>query len=466
MDQPPNPGLARLPWTPARRAGFALYQVLLHPVALLFLLRILARRRREPLYAADLGQRFGAVPRLAPGSVWVHAASLGETRAAAPLVAELLARGERVVLTHTSPAGLTEGRRQFAAPIADGRVVQLYQPLDLSWVLARFLSRTRPRLALTVDSETWPGMIAACTARGIPVAKVNANLSERALERDLGRRLGRFRLFFWQGLSLVVTKSAAHVARYRRAGIAPGRIRDAGEMRFDIPHDTRLLEAAARLRPLLAGTRPVLLIASSNEAEEAALLDVLDRLRAGLQAPPFVAWAPRSPQRFDAVAGALAARGWRLARRSRDLDAGFRPLRPLEGTEVLLGDTLGEMDALYAMADAVFVGGTLADKGGHNVTEPLSHGRPVLTGPSTWRIPAPAEEAQASGAMRVLPDAGALAGALLGLFADPDALAAFQSRTEGLGARHRGAAARTAEAVLALAPQPAAPAAPAAPAKG
>ncbi|MGR3758350.1 MAG: 3-deoxy-D-manno-octulosonic acid transferase [Tranquillimonas sp.] len=443
---------ARLAWTPARRAGFVLYQALLHPVIVLFLLRILARRRREPLYAAGLGQRFGRVPRLTPGAIWLHAASLGEMRAAAPLLRRLLDAGERIVLTHTSPAGLAEGRRQFGAEIAAGRVVQLYQTVDLWWAVARFLRRTRPRLAVTVDSETWPAAIAACAARGIPVAKVNANLSERALERDLSRWWGRLRLFFWQGLTLVTTKSQAHAGRYRRAGIDPARIRDVGEMRFDIPLDPAQIAAAGRLRPGLR-PGPVLLIASSHELEETPLIAILHRLRRDLPALPPVIWVPRSPQRFAPLPAALAEAGFTVARRSRALAPDLAAAGPIDA-EILVGDSLGEMDFFYALADLAVVGGTLTDRGGHNVTEPLAQGVPVLTGPSVWRIPAPADEARAAGAMLVCRDADELGAGLSALLSDPAALARFRAATAGLGERHRGSAARTARALLSLAPPP------------
>ncbi|WP_102107858.1 3-deoxy-D-manno-octulosonic acid transferase [Oceaniglobus roseus] len=445
MPASPAPS-ALLPWTLRPRLAYALYQGLAHLLLLPLLGWAAWKARREPLYTAHLPQRFGACPEAAAGCLWVFAASLGETRAVTPLLRTLLARGHRLLLTHSTPAGLAEGQRQFAAEIAAGLVVQGYAPLDLFWAVRRLLRRARPAALLVVEAEVWPAQIAESVRAGVPVVKVNANLTERSLERDLASPLRRIILFFYKGFSLVLTKTPDHVARYERAGVDPARLLRVGELKFDLPPRRDLIARAADLRPQLAGRRGVWAVASSTEAEEEALFGVLRALHDRLADPPLVVWAPRSPQRFDAVAARLAREGWRSARRSVLFDDGFRGDAPA-GLDVLLADSLGEMDFTYALADVVFVGATLTDMGGHNATEPLMVERPVVTGPSTWAIPAPAAEAVARGAMREFADGAALADGLVELFRDRHALAAFAARARGLTERHTGAAHRSAAAI-------------------
>ncbi|WP_226781961.1 3-deoxy-D-manno-octulosonic acid transferase [Oceaniglobus trochenteri] len=441
--------LPRLPWSVATRVGYGLYQVAAHLLLPAALILVARRARREPLYRANLRHRFGLLPRVAPGGIWVFAASLGETRAVTPLLRELIARGHRIVLSHSAPAGLEEGRRQFGQEIADGRLVQTYMPVDVFWALRLALRRIRPVLALVVEAEIWPAHIVASLRAGVPVVKVNANLTERAFLRDGATRAGRLRLFFLRGLSRVLTKTPAHIDRYSRAGVDPSRIVMVGELKFDLPLRDDLIRRARELCPTLTGTRAVWMIASSIEAEEEDLHRAIRALHDRLSLPPLVVWAPRSPQRFGAVARRLAADGWTVGRRSEIWSDDFQGEAPA-GLDVLVADSLGEMDFSYALADVVFVGATLADMGGHNVNEPLALERPVVTGPSVYAIPAPAEDAIRCGALRVCGDGAELAETLVSLFGDPDALTEFRARAAGLTEKHLGAARRSADALLCL----------------
>lgn len=430
--------------SPGLRLGYALYQLAAHLAFPVLLGVVLLRSRREPMYRARLPERLGLSRPARPGAVWVFAASLGETRAASPLIREMLARGAHVLLTHSSPAGLAEGQRLFAAEITAGRVVQCYGPVDLGWAVRLFLARHRPRLGLVVESEIWPAQLFGAWRRGIPMAVINGNFTARALERDR-RGPGRLRLAMFRAFSLALTKSPGHVARYVAAGLPPARVHDVGELKFDLPVDAGQIAAACALLPWLSAGRRVLLIASSVEAEEPALLEILLRLRTDLAVPPLVVWVPRSPQRFAAVAERTQAAGLRLARRSALLDAGFAPAGDTAPPEVLIGDSLGEMDFYYALADLVFVGATLCDKGGHNIIEPLAQEKPVVTGPSIYGIAFPAHEARAAGALRVLPDASALGAEVARLLSSDAALAEFALAARGFNAAHSGAARRSAD---------------------
>ena len=434
-------------FSPGLRAGYLAYQLVAHLLVPAALLLVLWRGQREPMYRRRLPDRLGLSRPGAPGAIWVFAASLGETRAVAPLVRELLARGHDILLTHSSPAGLAEGGRLFAAEIAAARLRQAYGPLDLHLAVRAFLRRHRPALGLVVESEVWPAQLVAARAQGVPMVVINGNLTARALARD-SRGPGRLRLAFFRAFTLALTKSPAHVARYVAAGIAPAQVHDVGELKFDLPVDDAQIAAARRIGPTLRAGRAVLMIASSVEDEEEALVTILRRLFAGPAPAPLVIWVPRSPQRFAAVAARTAAEGWHTACRSALLDAGLA-LRdgaaPSQAPQVIVGDSLGEMDFYYALADLVFVGATLNDLGGHNIIEPLAQDKPVITGPSIYGIAFPAEEARAAGALRVLPDAAALGDELCRLFASTPDLATFRIAAQGFNTAHRGAARRSAD---------------------
>jgi 3-deoxy-D-manno-octulosonic-acid transferase len=425
---------------------YALYQVAAHLLLPVAMAVFLLRSRREPLYRAHLGERFGGLAATAHGAVWVFAASLGETRAASPVIERLLAEGHTVLLTHSSPAGRIEGKRLFGGAIAAGRVVQGYVPLDLFWAVGRFLGRNRPSLGLIVESETWPGLLMEARRRHIPMLQINGNLTDATVARDLGGP-GAVRLWFLRLYALILTKSEPLRRNYLAAGVAEDRIVIVGELKFDQSRDEAQIAAAKALRPSISPERPAFMIASSVEDEEPAL----DRLVAHLLAlphPPLVIWVPRSPQRFDAVADRLEAKGLRTVRRSRVIDAAFIGTIPPDA-QVLVGDSLGEMSFYYGLSDLVFVGASLTDHGGHNIIEPLAQGRPVVMGPSIYGIRYPAEEAAADGAFESLPDIDALIARTTELLSDPAALAAMSARAATFHDRHTGAADRT---MAALAP--------------
>jgi len=415
---------------------FALYQLVMHlafPVIGLF---ILWRSRREPLLRAHFGQRLGLGPVGPRHGVWVFAASLGETRAASPLIARLLDDGRSVCLTCSSAAGLAEARRLFGG---DPRMQCRYAPLDLVFPLIIFLARLRPAALLIVELEFWPGKLMLSGLFGAPVIQVNGNLLDVAFTRrflGLPNPLLRFAARF----SMVLTKSEAHRRRYVAAGVPAARIHLPGELKFDLPRAPEQIALGERLRRHWCRGRPLLFIASSITGEEAALTAMCQTLMAGA-APPRIIWAPRSPQRFDAVARALAGAGLRVARRST------LPADPAEGiaadADILLADSIGEMNIWYQAADLVFVGASLVDMGGHNIVEPLALGRPVVMGPSIFGIAFPAAEARDAGALQPLDDADALTGAVAALFADPAALAAFTGRARAFSAAHLGASDRS-----------------------
>lgn len=427
------------------RGAYALYQVLIHLLLPVALVVLLLRRRKEPLYGAQWWNRLGFLGPRTQGRVFVFAASLGETRAATPLVQALLDRGEAVLMLHASAAGLSESRRAFGRELADGRIVAGYVPFDLFWAVGLFLRRHRPKLGLVMEAELWPGMLMQAARHQVPMVQVNGNYTERGFIRD-STKYGGVRLLFWRLYQIVLTKSPERAARYVAAGMPPDCVQMVGELKFDQRQKADHIAAAAALLAEHPAGGPVLGIASSIEAEEPALLEVVRALRAAVSPPPRIVWVPRSPQRFGAVHASLTTAGLRTLCRSESLTPDLSA-PGFAWPDVLVGDSIGEMDFYYSLCDVVFVGATLAPMGGHNIIEPLALNRPVVTGPSIHGILYPALEAIDSGAMRRYPDAQALSAGLTDLLANPASLADFTARTGGFHAQHRGAAARSLQAL-------------------
>lgn len=406
------------------------------PAVLFYLWR---RGAKDPLYRAHWPERFGFYRRPLPeGAIWFHAVSLGETRSATALVRLCLDRGDKVVLTHFTPAGRRESARLFGAEIASGQLAAVWVPFDMRWCYRRFFRACRPVIGLTLEVEIWPAMIFAARAAGVALYMCNAQYATRPLARD-SRGL-RLRQRVIRGFAGAFVKSGLQARRFASVGLE--NITVTGELRFDQPVPPWQPEAAARLRPLLAGSREVIAIASGVEGEEALYADTIRALRR--PGGPLFVYVPRAPERFDAVAAGLEAAGLKILRRSRALGPGpdlALTLTPAGDEDVLVGDSLGEMFFYLALADRVVVGGGFTPRGAHNIIEPLMMGKPVLTGPYTWTIEYPFAEAEAAGVARSLPDGAALAAALAEPAEDArDRIAAFLSE-------HAGASRRTLAAI-------------------
>lgn len=441
---PGRPAPAHLPT--ATRLAYWVAQTLAHLLLPVIAGLLLWRGRREPGYLHHLSHRLGLGPRPAPGAIWVFAASLGETRTITPLVQRLRAAGHAVVLSHQTPAGLAEGWRSLGD---DDGITHCYVPLDLFWAVRLFLSRMRPAALIVVEIEIWPAMLIETARRGIPLIMANGNLLERSVQRRRGLRrhiLALYRLF-----SAIFTRDARYRDRYVQIGVDPGRIQVVGDLKYDQWIDPAQPPMGRAVRARWPGAKHVLMIASSIEAEEPLLVPMVVRLLArdpGLR----VVWVPRSPQRFGAVAQALTAKGLSVARRS-DLGEGMAGAMP--AVQVLVGDSLGEMNAYYPIADLVFVGASLVDMGGHNLIEPMALGLPVVMGPSIFGIRLSADHAARAGAFTSLPDASALEARIGELLTNPDALARMTEAACSLANHGAGASDRTQEGIKVLLATPA-----------
>jgi 3-deoxy-D-manno-octulosonic-acid transferase len=397
--------------------------------------RLWWRGRKEPGYREHLAERLGFYPPAAAGRadaalVWVHAVSVGETRAAEPLVDALLEQypDSTILLTHMTPTGRATGQALFGkhAP----RVMQSYLPYDTGWMVGRFIRHFRPRLCVLMETEVWPNLIAQCRAHGVPVALVNARLSERSLAK--AERLSALMHEAARGMSFVAAQTEADAARLRQLG-APG-VRVTGSIKFDVTAPQTVLQKGAALRAQI-GARPVLLCASTREGEERLILDAL---RSQDMADALIVIVPRHPQRFDEVARMIAEEGLAMARRSQ---LGDRALAP--DVRILLGDSMGEMFAYYAASDVAFIGGSLLPLGGQNLIEACALGKPVLIGPHTFNFNVVSEDAIEAGAALRVQDAPAMLGEALRLLQDSGERTAMGARAKGFAEQHRGATART-----------------------
>jgi 3-deoxy-D-manno-octulosonic-acid transferase len=410
-------------------AARAAYSTLLRAATPAYLLRLWWRGAREPLYRHALAERLGfGAPDAAPGRLWLHAVSLGETRAAAPLIDALRARepGLRLVLTHGTATGRDAGRELLRA--GD---VQCWLPYDTPGAARRFVQRFGPRVGVLMETEVWPNLLHAARAAGVPMLLANARLSERSLAK--GRRLGALMRDAAASLTLALAQTDDDAQRLRAAGVRDVRV--TGNLKFDMAPNEQQLAAGRAWRARLG--RPVVLAASTREGEEAALLDAWAALPA---ARPLLLVVPRHPQRFDEIAALAVARGFALVRRSA------APALPEAAGDVLLGDSMGEMALYYAAADVALLGGSFAPLGGQNLIEAAACGCPLVMGPHTFNFAEAAELALAAGAARRVADPGEGVRTAIALLPAHDAIA---GRALAFAGAHRGAAARMADAVLA-----------------
>ena len=421
----------------------ALYSALTWAAQPLLRRKLRQRARAEPGYAFRMEERFGRYEPESLGRdgagrwIWLHAVSLGETRAAAILIAALRAQipDMRLLLTHGTATGRAEGKKLLRA--GD---LQVWQPWDTRGAVERFVQQFRPAVGVLMETEVWPNLVAICRAQGIPLALANARLNSRSLDKAL--KLSALSMPAYQALAAVWAQTQADAQRLR-ALAAPVR-GVLGNLKFDVLPDGALLAQGAQWRHRSA--RPVVMLASSREGEEALFIDALRRL--GAQALK-VQWlvVPRHPQRFEAVALALQAAGLRVSRRSEWLGAPPRALAQA-GEECLgLGDSLGEMPLYYGMADAALLGGSFAPFGGQNLIEAAACGCPMLVGPSTFNFAEAAELACAAGAARRVADIDAGLQAALALVHDVPARTTAVARCLEFAQAHRGAAQATARAV-------------------
>jgi 3-deoxy-D-manno-octulosonic-acid transferase len=406
----------------------ALYTTLGSAVLPLLPVRLWWRGRREPGYRRRISERFGRYRGSATGTVyWIHAVSVGETRAATPLVQRLRSEypAATLLLTHMTATGRETGQTLFG-----DNVRQAWLPYDVPFAVRAFFDHFRPAAGLILETELWPNLVAIAHERGTPLYLVNARLSERSARGY--QRLACLARPMLGRLSGVAAQSAADASRLAEIG-APQPI-VTGNLKFDVTIPQTMLELGAGFRARFGAARPVWLAASTRDGEETLILDAL--ARRAVPGNALLVIVPRHPQRFATVAELLGARGVPFVRRS----AGGAAVPADIG--VVLGDSMGEMAAYYAASDVAFVGGSLLPFGAHNLIEPLAVGTPVLVGPHTFNFAEATAGAIDAGAALRVADAETLLLAVAELFADPGRRQAMGLAARAFHAQHQGAADR------------------------
>jgi len=417
-----------------------LYSLLLPLLIPVVILHLLIRGLKNPDYFKRWGERFG-FNKITPDSpvIWVHAVSVGEARAAVPLINELFNRypDTQVLVTTMTPTGSTEVLRQLG-----DRVLHCYVPYDLSWSVNRFLNQLKPCLALTLETELWPNIFNGCNQRGIPIVVANARMSESSMRGYL--RFEKLTRSTLEQVSLIAAQSRADARRLRRMG-APGEIISiTGSIKFEIKLPASLREAAESLRRDFGSMRPVWIAASTHDDEEKKVLVAYRELRRKYP-DLLLLLVPRHPERFLTVAKISRRDGFKTALRS-ELQG---PVS--EDTEVIVADSMGELLKLYTASDVAFVGGSLVPVGGHNVLEACAVGLPVIFGPHMFNFDEISQLTLSKNA-GIQVDSNHDLVAAVATYLD-DANLRFETGEKGkkLVQQNRGALERTSELIFALA---------------
>ena len=406
-----------------------IYSILFYLAQPLVWIRLAWRARKQPEYLQHLGERYGLhdqppLDRL----LWLHAVSVGETRAAEPLIKALLNEypDHSLLITHMTPTGRAVGGELIGK--FGSRLIQTYLPYDLPGACGRFLDHFKPRLGLLMETEIWPNLIAAARQREIPMLLVNARLSTKS-QRGYQRFLPLIRPAL-EKLAGVAAQTSSDGDRLKSIGAREVLV--TGNLKFDVTPAPEKLQLGAEWRRSF-GNRPVWLAASTREGEEPFILDSFSRLDLpGL----LLLLVPRHPQRFNEVAAMVEERRLPLCRRS----AGAFPTPE---TRVWLGDSMGEMPAYFASSDISLIGGTLLPFGGQNLIEAAACGCPVLIGPHTFNFAQATEDALACGAAQRIADAADAAAWVKKLLVDTKTLQTMREAAVSFSQEHRGATART-----------------------
>ncbi|HKW82861.1 MAG TPA: lipid IV(A) 3-deoxy-D-manno-octulosonic acid transferase [Burkholderiaceae bacterium] len=406
-----------------------LYIVIAYLLAPVVVGALALRGFRDRTHFEGFSQRFGLGPRVRERSIWVHAVSVGEVQAAAPLVNALLERFPSVplVVTTVTPTGRARARALFK-----DRVDVRYVPIDLPGSVRRFFSRVQPRLAVILETEIWPNLYNRCGKLGVPLVMASARISPRSVNR-YRRLVGLFRDALSHGI-FIAAQSAEDAERFRSIGASPERTHVIGNIKFDFGYPPDIAERGHELRRLLGVHRPVWVAGSTHAKEEDVLLDAHALVRQRYTNALLVI-VPRHPPRFGDVAAAMKERGIPFVTRTSGAVPGPE-------TQVYMLDTLGELPPFYAAGDVAFVGGSLVPIGGHNLLEPAALAEPIVAGPYNFNSADIAKLLIERGAVKIVHDAPELAKVVGDLLNDPAARAQMGSAGRKAVDENRGAVGR------------------------
>ena len=426
------------------RFWFAVYQLLWHLLLPLAFVRLAWRARHSFAYMHHIPERlgFGYAKPITKGAVWIHAVSVGETRAAQPIIEAYLARGQSILLTHMTLNGRRTGKQLFGEAIANGQIRQVYLPYDLCWCVEHFLKTFQPKFGLFMETEAWPTVVFRCAELGLPLFLVNARLSERSARRvGLFGRAGRA---LFQAFAGILAQTEFDAQRYRSLGVRNVVI--AGNLKFDVPLDPRLVAQGKEWQKTLqTSQRLMVCAASTRDGEEEIILkawkDLL--LNHAFIVEPLLCVVPRHPERFTEVANLINGSGMTFRRRSE-----WEGIPESVECQVILGDSMGEMPMYYSASNLVVMGGSLLPFGGQNLIEACAAGCPVLLGEYTYNFQQAALDAIAIGAAKrikgdsLLGDTVALMESLKALLLNHDELTKMSVAAKTYSTEHQGATQR------------------------
>jgi 3-deoxy-D-manno-octulosonic-acid transferase len=416
------------------------YQFLMLALLPVFFLRLWWRSRDQYAYRQYWSERLARYPDQSENHcrpVWIHAVSVGETRASVPLIAALKARwpDKPILLTHTTPTGRETGETVFGDSVS-----RCYLPYDFPGAMKRFLEHYQPEIGLMMETEIWPGIVASCNEKGIPICLLSGRLSARSAGGY--RRLGKLIRDAFAGLNLVCAQTDADAKRFQELG--SNHIEITGNLKFDAPVESNEIARSQILRTWLGINRPIFLAASTREGEEALILEAWKKHKLH-ESEQLLVIVPRHPQRFHAVAQMIDASHLRYVRKTEMPNSQNTEHAPeLDRTvKVVLGDTMGEMPIWYRASDLAYIGGSLLPLGGQNLLEACARACPVIVGPHTFNFKQATEEALAFGAVARVESATHLMELTQKLLTDPIQRKQMGSAGLAFVARHQGATQRT-----------------------
>ena len=424
------------------RFWFAVYQLLWHLLLPLAFVRLAWRARHSFAYLHHIPERlgFGYEKPISKDCIWIHAVSVGETRAAQTLIEAYLARGKSILLTHMTLNGRRTGKQLFADAIKSGQIRQVYLPYDLCWSVEHFLKTFRPKFGLFMETEAWPTVVFRCKEIGLPLFLINARLSERSARRV--NHFGNAGRALFQAFAGILAQTEFDAQRYRSLGVKNVMI--TGNLKFDVPLDPKLVAQGKEWQQdLHVAGRLMVCAASTRDGEEEIILQAWkDLLRDHtIQTAPLLCIVPRHPERFREVANHIRNAGLKFQVRSElaEVSGDF------DGVDVVLGDSMGEMPMYYSASDLVVMGGSLLPFGGQNLIEACAAGCPVLLGEHTYNFQQAALDAIAIGAAKrvsgelLLGQTGALTESLKELLLHSAELAKMSAAAKAYAVEHQGA---------------------------
>ena len=417
-----------------------IYSALLYLAIPLVLLRLVVQTRKNKAYGQRWWERFGFFPALSRAQpvIWVHSVSVGETIASAPMVRELLKAypHHRLLITTMTPTG-SDQVRALHKEVLGSRVEHVYCPYDLPDVQSRFLNKVNPVIALVIDTELWPNTVAACKKRNIPMVIVNARLSARSAKGY--KKLGGLTRAMLRQIPRVACQNPEDGERFIDLGLPREQLRITGSVKFDLSVSKQVLEQGKQWRASwekgLGRPVKVIIAASTHSGEDQQILDSYKALLP-THNDLLLVIVPRHQERFDEVYKLVEENQLSITRHSQQK-------APTPATRVILGDTMGQMMPLLAASDMAFVGGSLVERGGHNMMEPAALGLPVLSGPHVFNFTEISKELEQAGGLKIAANSNELSAAILKLLDDEDHYQSMGKNALAFIERNRGALRKT-----------------------